>query len=226
MRADAGRVIDLDRLANLAPDALEHCHGLIQIKVEAPGSQGVALGVRERADDRDRFQAARVQRQHVTLFRSNTAARSAAVWATSRCAGSPSTSRARSSSTYGSSSRPILSLASSTRRTLASTASWLAAPDSTASGRWAYAASAIAISMSMLTLMARAPASVGLRRTVRHQVAYGVGIAHHEAPEAERVAQHSLNSQRLPVAGIPLRSMYAVMTLPAPASSAARNGGK
>jgi hypothetical protein len=36
----------------------------------------------------------------------------------------------------------------------------------------------------------------------------------------------SVNSHRLPVAGMPLKSMYPVITLPAPASTAAANGGR
>ena len=70
-------------------------------------------------------------------LRSSTADRSAATRATSRWAGSASTSRARSSSTYGSSNRPIRIFASRMRRTLASIVSTSVAPDSSASGRWA-----------------------------------------------------------------------------------------
>ena len=70
-------------------------------------------------------------------LRSSTADRSAAIRATSRWAGSASTARAWSSSTYGASSRPSRIFAASTRRTLASTAAGLAAPESSAPGRCA-----------------------------------------------------------------------------------------
>ena len=65
--ADPGRVLDPYRLADLGADAVEHGHGLVQVVVEDPRPDGVALGIGQRADDRDRGEAAGVQRQHVAL---------------------------------------------------------------------------------------------------------------------------------------------------------------
>ena len=124
-------------------------------------------------------------------LRSSTADRSAAMRATSRCAGSSSTSAARASSTYGSSNRPIRSLASSTRRTLASSVAGSTAPRARPAGRWAYAGSVIAISMSRPGVD-RPGGSVGQvgGEAVRLQAAGGVGVAHHEPLEAPELAQH------------------------------------
>ena len=91
----------------------------------------------------------------------------------------------------------------------ASSVSSLTAPCSTASGRWAYAGSAIAISMSTPAFTARAPASVrSAAKPCVDEVADRVGVADHEPLEAPASPRStSVNSQRLPVAGMPLRSM-------------------
>ena len=160
-------------------------------------------------------------------MRSSTADRSAAIRATSRCAGSSSTSAARPSSTYGSSSRPIRSLASSTRRTLASSVAGSTVPRARPAGRWAYAGSVIAISMSRPASIARAAASgrsAAKPWVSRLRAALASLTTNPSKPQRSRST--SVKSQRLPVAGMPLSVMYAVITLPAPASTAARNGGK
>ena len=49
----------------LRPDAVQHGHRLVQVEVEDPGPEGVALGVGQRPDHRDRAQACSVERQQV-----------------------------------------------------------------------------------------------------------------------------------------------------------------
>ena len=61
---------------------------------------------------------------------------------------------------------------------------------------------------------------------MRDQVADRVGIADDEPVETPLLTQHLGEEPPVPGPGIPLRSMYAVITLPAPAARAAWNGGK
>ena len=160
-------------------------------------------------------------------LRSSTADRSAATRASLRCAGSASTVRARSSSTYGLSNRPSRILAARTRRTQSSIASSLTAPLSTASGRCPYAGSVMAISRSTPAVTPRAPASArsAAKRCVRRlRTALASLTTNPSKPHCSRST--SENSHRLPEAGMPFRLMYAPITLPAPAATAAWNGGK
>ena len=193
-RADARRVADLDPVAGPPPDAVEHGDRLVEVEVEDPGPEGVAPGVGQRPDHSDGAQrwsrgssaAAGRPRCGAAPPTAVRPARAAARWA-----GSASTSLARSSSTYGWSSRPIRTLAARIRRTEASSTSSSTRPASIASGRCAYAGSPIAISMSTPALTARAPASVRLgREAVRAQVVHGLGVADDEAVEAPGPAQH------------------------------------
>ena len=63
----AGRVLHPCGVADLAPDAVQHGDRLVEVEVEAPRAERVALGVRERAEHGDRVQGGRVERQHVAL---------------------------------------------------------------------------------------------------------------------------------------------------------------
>ena len=176
---------------DLGADAFQDRHGLVQVEVEDPRPDGVALGVGQRTDDRDRAQAPSVQWQQAALV---------AQQHRRPLGGDPGHLAVRGIGEHlagtilvdvRSSNRPIRSFASSTRRTLASSDSTLAAPASTASGRCAYAGSTIAISRSMPALTARAPASV---RSAANpwvtQVAHGVRVADHEPLEPPGPAQH------------------------------------
>ena len=60
-------MVDSHGLADLVADALQHRHRLAQIEVEDPRSEGVPRGVGERTDDRDRLQRCHVQWQQVAL---------------------------------------------------------------------------------------------------------------------------------------------------------------
>ena len=85
----------------------------------------------------------------------------------------------------------------------------------------------MAISKSTPTLTPRAAASgrsTAKPCVTRLRTAFASLTTKPSNPHCPRST--SVNSQRLPDAGIPLRSMYAVITLPAPAASAAWNGGK
>jgi hypothetical protein len=54
-------------IADVAADAVQHGHRLVQVEVEHPGADGVALGVRERPDHRDGFGLIKIERQQVAL---------------------------------------------------------------------------------------------------------------------------------------------------------------
>ncbi len=66
-RPDPRRVTDLGPLAQPAPQPVQHGHRLVQVEVEAPRAQGVAPGVRQGSDHRQRAQAAGVQREQAAL---------------------------------------------------------------------------------------------------------------------------------------------------------------
>ena len=160
-------------------------------------------------------------------LRSSTADRSAATRASSRWAGSASTVRARSSSTYGFSNSPSRTLAARTRRTQASIAASVTAPFSTASVKCPYAGSVSAISRSTPAATPRAPASArsaAKRWVTRFRTALASLTTNPSNPHWPRST--SLNSHWLAEAGMPFRLMYADITLPAPAAIAASNGGK
>ena len=57
--ANAGGVVDPDLSPTLRADAVEHGHGLVQVEVEDPRPEGVAPGVGQRPDHRDRARARR-----------------------------------------------------------------------------------------------------------------------------------------------------------------------
>ncbi len=100
-------------------------------------------------------------------------------------------------------------------------------PAATASGSCPYAGSANVISRSTPTLTPRAPASARSRAkpwVLRLCTACASLTTKPSKPQVLRSTWSK--SQALPVAGTPLRSMYAVMMLPAPASTAALNGGR
>ena len=175
-------------VAGPVADAVEHGDRLVEVEVEDPRPERVALGVGQRADHRDRARGCRHR----------------AAAGRPRCAAAPPTARRRCGPPRGGPGRraprgrgprrrtgrrtgPSGTSRSSTRRTLASSASSFAAPDSTASGRCAYAGSAIAISMSTPALTARAPASVrSAAKPWVTQVAHRVGVADHETLETPR----------------------------------------
>ena len=83
------------------------------------------------------------------------------------------------------------------------------------------------ISMSRPADTARAPASVRSRAKCwvsMDRTALASETTNPSKPNASRST--SVSSQRLPDAGTPFRSMYAPMMFAAPASTAARNGGR
>ena len=63
----AAGVIDPHAVAGPGADAVQHGDRLVEVEVEDPRPEGVALGVGQRPDDRDRAQAAGVERQQVAL---------------------------------------------------------------------------------------------------------------------------------------------------------------
>jgi hypothetical protein len=76
-------------------------------------------------------------------------------------------------------------------------------------------------------VIARTPASVRSAANPwvsRFRTAFASLTTNPWKPQVSRST--SVNNQWLPEAGIPFRSMYAVMMFPAPASTAARNGGR
>jgi len=100
-------------------------------------------------------------------------------------------------------------------------------PAATACGRRENAGSNMHISMSRPAFTARAPASARSRAkcwVTIERTALASETTKPSKPNAPRST--SVSSQRLPDAGTPFRSMYAPMMLAAPASTAARNGGR
>ncbi len=141
-------------------------------------------------------------------FFSSTNVFPAASRATSRCAASASTTGAAASSTYGFSNRPSRNFASSTRSTAASSSASLTRPAATASGSRPKAGSNMHISMSRPACRARAPASVRSAAkcwTASERTALASLTTQPVNPNCSRST--SVSSQRLPLAGTPLRSM-------------------
>ena len=215
----AAGVLDPHAVADLAPDAVEHGDRLVEVEVEDPGPEGVALGVGQRPDDRDRAQA---RRRRAAAGRP-------------RCAAAPRTARRPPGPRpggpgrpappgrdprrrTGASNRPIRILASRTRRTLASSASLARRARTRAPRAGARRPGRRSPSPGRRPAStARAPASVRSAAkpwVTRFRTALASLTTKPSKPQVSRST--SVNSHRLPVAGMPLRSMYAVMMLPAP----------
>jgi hypothetical protein len=85
----------------------------------------------------------------------------------------------------------------------------------------------MAISMSTPAARARAAASGGsAARPWVTRLRTTLASLTTKPPNPHASRSTSVKSQRLAAAGTPLRFMYAVITFPAPASTAALNGGK